>query len=430
MSALNRVITMEIGERIQRFLTQNLGWKIDRDEPSFASKWSRITQELRCGGFDSCIRYIESHPMDERVLQAFAREFSVGESYFFRDTNFFDRFEHRILPQIIGKNGRSLSIWSVGCSRGEEIYSVAILLRRIVPDIESWNLYLLGTDVNPEVLERAKQGIYNQYSFRQMPEKYIRDFTSLDEGYALRPEIKKMVHFSYHNILSDPSPCLPPDGGGFDLILLNNILIYFEPEKAKTAAEKLFSCVKEGGWLATTATEYSMGVFDFPHSQCMPDGYCIQKISKPSLPEIMISAMTDASDSDAEKRESDLSEDVIVQVRQSGQKEEVEQPLLNKTQKYVHYHDALKMLESGKNEEAKVSLRRSLYLDNALVMPHVILGNILKKEGKFEAAMKHINNAKAALLRMDPHEEVELSDGVRVSDLLAMLDTIKGEKFE
>lgn len=420
MSALNRVITIETGERIQHFLTQNLGWKIDRDEASFASKMSQITQELRCKEFDSCIRYIESHPMDERVLQAFAREFSVGESYFFRDKIFFDRFEHHILPQIIEKNEHSLSVWSVGCSRGEEIYSVAMLLRRIVPDIESWNLYLLGTDVNPDALDQAKQGIYNQYSFRQMPEKYIRDFISLNEGYTLRPEIKKMVHFSYHNILSDPSPCLPPDGGGFDLILLNNIFIYFEPKKAKTAAEKLFSCVKEGGWLATTATEYSMGIFDFPHSQCMPDGYCIQKIS----------AMTDASDSDAKKPEFDLSEEVIAKARQSGQKEEVEPPLLNKTQKYVHYHDALKMLESGKNEEAKSSLRRSLYLDNTLVMPHVILGNILKKEGKFEAAMKHINNAKAALLRMEPHEEVELSDGMRASDLLAMLDTIKGEKFE
>lgn len=430
MSALNRVITMETGERIRHFLTQNLGWKIDRDEPSFALKMNRIAQELKCGEFDSCIRYIESHPMDERVLQAFAREFSVGESYFFRDTNFFNRFEHRFLPQIIEKNSRSLSIWSVGCSRGEEIYSIAMLLRRIIPDIESWNLFLLGTDVNPEVLEQAKQGIYNPYSFRQMPEIYIRDFTSLNEGYALRPEIKKMVCFSYHNILSDPSPCLPPDGGGFDLILLNNILIYFEPKKAKTAAEKLFSCVKEGGWLATTATEYGMGIFDFPHSQCIPDGYCIQKISKPSLPEMTISATTDASYGDTEKCKSDLSEKAIAHVRQSEQKEEVEQPLLNKSQIYIHYHDALKMLESGENEEAKASLRRSLYLDNALVMPHVILGNILKKEGKFEAAMKHINNAKTALLRMNPHEEVELSDGMRASDLLAMLDTIKRGEFE
>lgn len=422
MSALKYAVTPEISEKIHFFLTQNLGWKIDMDTQSFESKISHVFKELECKEDDSCLRFLENRQSNAEVIQAFAREFSVGESYFFRDTHFFDQFEHSILPRIREKNERRLSIWSVGCSRGEELYSVAMLLRRMVPDIDTWNLYLLGTDVNPYAIGSAKQGIFNQYSFRKIPETYMRYFKPLHENYELHSEIKQMVLFQYHNLMSDPSACLPSDGGGFDLILLNNVLIYFEPQKAKGVAERLFSCVKEGGWLATTATEYSMGVFDFPHSQCLSDGYIIQKVSTLPLSVIAVSGAIDSSEDDTKKPASNLYEEVITHSLQAEQRDET----IDDNKKHTYYHNALKMVESGEQEGAKVSLRRALYLDASLVMAHIVLGNILNKEGKSEAAMKHIMNAKAALQRMEPQEEVELSDGMRASDLLTMLNTIRG----
>lgn len=426
MSALKYAVTPEINEKIHRFLTQNLGWKIDIDTQSFESKISHVFKELECKGNNSCIQFLENRQSNAEVIQAFAREFSVGESYFFRDTHFFDQFEHSILPQIREKNERRLAIWSVGCSRGEELYSVAMLLRRMIPDIDTWNLYLLGTDVNTHAIGSAKQGVFNQYSFRKIPETYMRYFKPLHENYELHSEIKKMVRFEYHNLMSDPSACLPSDGGEFDLILLNNVLIYFEPQKAKGAAERLFSCVKEGGWLATTATEYSMGVFDFSHSQCLSDGYIIQKVSKLPLSAIAVSGELDSLEDDTKKPASNLYEEGIAHSLQAEQRNET----LDDNQKHTYYHNALKMVESGEQEGAKVALRRALYLDSSLVMAHIVLGNILKKEGKSEAAMKHINNAKTALQRMQPQEEVELSDGIMASDLLAMLNAIQGVNFE
>ncbi|MCX6074998.1 MAG: hypothetical protein NTY39_11800 [Campylobacterales bacterium] len=418
MSTLKGAITMVMSQKIKTFLYQNLGWKIEMDTQSFESKISHVFKELECTEADSCLEFIENHQSNTAVIQAFAREFSVGESYFFRDTHFFDQLEHHIIPQIREKNERRLAIWSVGCSRGEELYSVAMLLQRMIPYIETWNLYLLGTDVNPYALGSAKEGVFNQYSLRKIPESYMRYFKPLQESYELHPKIKKMVHFKYHNIMSDPSACLPSDGRGFDLILLNNVLIYFELQKAKEAVERLFSVIKEGGWLATTATEYSMGIFDFPHSQCLNGDYIIQKVSKPPLSAIAISD---------EKDESYLYEEVITPVLQAAQRDET---LITDNTQYTYYHNALKMVESGDKEGAKVSLRRALYLDGSLVMAHIVLGNILKKEGKFEAAIKHINNAKVALQRMEAQEEVELSDGMRASDLLTMLDAIQGKNFE
>jgi len=405
---------MELIERVKHFLNQNLGWKIEIDELTFESKMSRISHELGWDDSNSCLHYIESHPMDNKVIQALAREFSVGESYFFRDLAFFDTFEHIIIPQIIAKNDRSLSIWSVGCSHGEELYSVAMMVRKMIPYCESWNLYLLGTDINPDALNQAKEGIFNQYSFRQMPEDYRNYFECMKGNYRLHPEITNMAHFKYHNIMDEVSSCLPADGGGFDLILLNNVLIYFDIEKAKEVVDKLFSLLNDGGWLATTPTEYSMGIFDFPLSQCIRKGYCIQKVS---IPTVVLSPIF-------VEQELNIYEEVATHRVQSSENNNIERQKLNEDKECIHYHSALKMLESGDIEGAKVALRQALYQNNGLIMAHVILGNILKKEGKSKASMKHISNAKMALERMQPQEVVELSDGIMASDLLTMLNTI------
>lgn len=405
---------MELIEKVEHFLNQNMGWKIEIDAPSFDSKMSRVTQELGCRDSASCIQYIESNPIDDNVIQALAREFSVGESYFFRDLSFFDTFEHTIIPQIIAKKDRSLSIWSVGCSHGEELYSVAMMVRKLIPYCESWNFYLLGTDINPDALNQAKEGMFNQYSFRQMPEDYRNYFECMKGSYRLHPEITNMAHFKYHNIMDEVSSCLPADGGGFDLILLNNVLIYFDIEKAKEVVGKLFSLLNEGGWLVTTPTEYSMGVFDFPHAQCRRTGYCIQKVSHSTALSLPIFV----------EQELGIYEEVATPMVQFSQNNNIEHQKLNENKECIHYDSALKMLEAGDSEGAKVALRHALYLNSSLIMPHVILGNILNKEGKSKASMKHINNAKLALERMEPQEVVELSDGIMASDLLTMLNTI------
>lgn len=417
--------------KIESFLYQTLGWKIEIDDPMFETKISRVWKELGCGSSDACIRLLENRQSDAKVIQAFAREFSVGESYFFRDKHFFDRLQQHIIPQIMKKNERTLSVWSVGCSRGEELYSAAMLLRRMIPDIDGWNHYLLGTDVNPDVLDEAKKGFFNKAAFRQIPETYMDYFTPQETGYSLHPDIKKMAHFKYHNAMSDPLPCLPPDGRGFDLIFINNVLIYFEPEKAKGTAATLFSVVEEGGWLATTATEYSMGIFDFPHSQCLPGSYFIQKVFNPPsealLPVTPIRSATDFSENAVEIDALEDTDSVIADVPQPDHLKDVPKRCSVQNNPFAYYRDALKMLESGEQERAKIFLRRALYLDKGMVMAHVVLGNILKKEGRAKAGMRQIGHAKALLQQMPPQEEVELSDGIRANDLLAMLNIIKEE---
>ncbi|MCK9373547.1 MAG: hypothetical protein M0P91_10140 [Sulfuricurvum sp.] len=419
-------------ERVETFLYQNLGWKIEIDPLVFGSKLDRVRGELGCTSLEHCLQLLEYHGNDRRVIEAFAREFSVGESYFFRDTRFFDQLEHHILPRIIAKNGYTLSVWSVGCSRGEELYSVAMVLRRVIADIDRWNIYLLGTDVNPDVLERAEQGVFDTWSLRQTPQRFRDFFKPHGRMYTIDPAIRKMVHFRYHNFGKDPLPALPPYGGGFDLILLNNVLIYFEPNQAKKAVDTLVPFIKEGGWLATTPAEYGMGVFDFPHTKSLPDGYLLEKKGEyqdESFLRMRFEPVSASADG-VENGGSLFALRDNVDVPQPVTMDEPYTPYPNIEQADTYYHHALAMLDAGDKGRAKALLRRSLYLDRGMVMAHVVLGNILTKEGQSEAGAKEIARAKALLQQMEGEEEVALSDGVRASDLLTMLNAIKGDKGE
>ncbi|MCX6052307.1 MAG: hypothetical protein NTZ60_07300 [Campylobacterales bacterium] len=398
-------------ERVQKYLFQNLGWNIDIHEPTFEAKLGRICKKLGFDVLKFCIESLKNEETDTKILQAFAREYSVGESYFFRNLQFYDYFEHTIIPQLLQKNERSLSVWSVGCSSGEELYSLAMILQNTIPDIGMWKLYLLGTDVNPHAISQANSGVFTKFSFRQTPEKYMSYFIANGGTYEIAPEIKKMVHFRYHNVMDEPYICLPPNGEKFDLILLKNVLIYFDIKKAKKVADSLFSVLKKGGYLATTPAEYGIGVFNYPHAKFLPDACLIQKDFK-SLEEMIIL-----------KNEPDIIESVIENLLEAPK-------IKSKEDKRSHYYNALERLKNNDSDGAKLYLRHALYLDKDFVMAHILLGNILKKKGELESATKHLNNAKTKLFHMPPQEVVELSDGIMASDLLFILNSIKGEEFE
>lgn len=409
-------------EKIENYLTDNFGWKIDLQEYEFNQKMSLVANELECYDAEGCVRFIETHTKDGTVIKAFAREFSVGESYFFRDIHFFDRFEHDIIPKILQRGDRRLAIWSVGCSRGEELYSIAMMLRRCISNIDQWNLHLIGTDVNHEVLERARKGIYYKYSLRQLPEPYREYFEPIAEGYRLHPNVQKMANFKFHNILDSLSPCLPPDGKGFDLILINNVLIYFTLESAKKVVYSLYELVSEGGWIATTPTEYSMGVFDFTCSECLSQGSIIQK-----RPDIPFYSRVDTVNTELETPESADIDRVGFPLVENDKPKVTN---LKKIKRHLEYDEGLKKIESGDFDGAKTALQQALYLNHGLVMAHIILANLFKKEGNPKAALKYLKNAGMLLQRMDPHAEVELSDGIKASDLLSMINTIEEETFE
>ena len=120
---------------------------------------------------------------------------TISETHFFRDTAQFNALFQNVFPQIIErKRGiRTLRLWSAGCATGEEPYSIAMLLREILPDFDQWSITLLATDINTFSLDKARKGIYSEWAFREERARHMRSryFRRVDNRYELNPRLGK-----------------------------------------------------------------------------------------------------------------------------------------------------------------------------------------------------------------------------------------------
>jgi chemotaxis protein methyltransferase CheR len=192
-----------------------------------------------------------------------ASRLTVGETYFFRDRDCFDALEQHLLPPLIAFRRSQgllrLRLWSAGCATGEEPYSLAILLDRLLPDLTSWGLTVLATDINRDALDVAARGLYREWSFRETPpwvrDRYFR--SGRGETFELDPRIRGMVTFAPLNLAEDGYPSLVTNTGAMDLILCRNVLMYFSPEAQREAVERLRHALVTGGWLVLSPVEAS-----------------------------------------------------------------------------------------------------------------------------------------------------------------------------
>jgi chemotaxis protein methyltransferase CheR len=222
--------------------------------------------ELGFKDAQSCIRSLLATSLARPQLEILAGHLTIGETYFFREPRSFEAIERYVFTKLIHKrsgNDQHLRIWSAGCATGEEPYSLAILLHRLIPDISDWNISILATDINPQFLRKAEQGVYSDWSFRGVP-KWIKDkyFTVMANGrYQIQPHIKRLVTFSYLNLAEDTYPALINSTNAMDLILCRNVLMYFNTSSARQVIENLHRCLIDGGWLAVSSVEVSHILF-------------------------------------------------------------------------------------------------------------------------------------------------------------------------
>ncbi len=212
---------------------------------------------------ESCIQWLLSSLPTRTQIETLASHLTVGETYFFREEKTFEALEKNILPGLIRQRrsgDRYLRIWSAGCATGEEPYSIAILVNKLLPDLKDWNITILATDINPRALKKALSGVYNDWSFRDCPQ-WVKDrhFRKTKDGrYEIFPDIKKMVTFCYHNLVEDPYPLLLNGTNATDVILCRNVLMYFVPERAKGVIQHYYHCLTDGGWLIVSPSEVSL----------------------------------------------------------------------------------------------------------------------------------------------------------------------------
>ena len=244
-------------------IAERMGLNFPEDRwPDLVKGLEKTAQCLGLESSHALVARLLSHSFGQREVQALAAHLTIGETHFFRSPDTFAMLQSWLLPELIAaqqNTTRRLRIWSAGCATGQEPYSLAILISRLIPDRADWDVTILGTDVNHEVFATAGKAEYTQWSFRGTPSWVVNGyFTRTPEGrYLLDPAIRDMVTFRYLNLVDDVYPSLGSDLHDFDLILCRNVLMYFSRETATRVADRLHRSLREGGYFLVTPSEAS-----------------------------------------------------------------------------------------------------------------------------------------------------------------------------
>jgi chemotaxis protein methyltransferase CheR len=249
--------------RLSEYLTAKIGFHFTK------KRWNELHPKMAAAmkdfDFEDVGEFIEwllSSVPTQKQIEILASHLTVGETYFFRERRAFEILEQSILPGLIDarrRTGKRLRLWSAGCSTGEEPYSIAILLDKLIPDLKDWNITILSTDINTGALRKADEGIYSDWSFRDTPPFFKDKYFERVNGnrYLLRPDFRKMVTFSYLNLSEDVYPALQTNTNAMDVIFCRNVLMYFAPEHVKRAAERFYRSLVDGGCLIVSPVETS-----------------------------------------------------------------------------------------------------------------------------------------------------------------------------
>ena len=198
-------------------------------------------------------------PGSAALVDAVVDAMTTNETSFFRDRHPFDAMKKAILPGLIERRAaqRHLRIWSAACSTGQEAYSLSIMLRDEFPVLSSWRIEIVGTDISPTVVSRAKNGTYSNFEVqRGLPiQLLVKHFEQVGDQWRIKPELRRMVDFRLFNLLGDLAPL-----GQFDIILCRNVLIYFDLATKTRVLEAMHQRLPQDGALILGGAESVFGI--------------------------------------------------------------------------------------------------------------------------------------------------------------------------
>jgi chemotaxis protein methyltransferase CheR len=277
--------------------------------------WSQLTKKisvrlkaLKLSTYEKYYELLNNPNIDDQQQKEWkelTQLLTVGESYFFRDKGQLNIVNNKILPKIIEAKRQinqatshikpSLRIWCAGCSTGEEPYSLAILIKELIPDWKQWNLLILGTDINSESLAKARNGLYSNWSFRQVEPQIKKNYfyPTPQNMWQIDESIRKIVTFRMGNLIQDNFPSLSSDLYNMDLIICRNVFIYFGFDTVAAVIDKFYNTLAIDGYLMTGHAELdgqNLSQFQtliFPESiiyqRCSEDQWDKSVQVKPSL---------------------------------------------------------------------------------------------------------------------------------------------------
>jgi chemotaxis protein methyltransferase CheR len=423
-------------------------------------------------------------PLTDRQTEILTSHLTVVETYFFREMKSLDAFRDHVIPELLRQRAgvdQRLRIWSAGCSTGEEAYSIAMLLTDLIPDPGPWDLHILATDINARALEKAREGVYTEWSFRGMPdplrERYFKPHGS--KAFAVKPRFKSEVSFVALNLATDTYPSLLNDTNAMDVIFCRNVLMYLAPEQVQKIVSSFHHCLVEGGWLIVSPSETSL-LHGSGFAAVSFDGATLYRKAKPRqaaaairpppgpapssrihaevvrtavVPDLQPDpyegalAAYHAGRYDAASaflkplltpgagRECGPSANALalmarIEANQGklNQAEDWAQKAIsaNKLNPGYYYLLATIQEEQQRPAEAVQALNRALYLDSSFILAHYTLGTIALREHGHKAADRHFLNAASLLAQRPKTEVLPEAEGVTAGRLLEIVQTFTG----
>ncbi len=444
-------------------------------------------------GIDSPLSYYElitASEGREAEFRELLNLLTVNHTYFFRNEAQFTALKEKVLPELIEKKIKgssrktgeasikpSIKIWSAGCSSGEEPYTIAIVLKEMLPNPAGWDIEVLATDVSTNALKAAREGVYRKNSIKTVPKEYLdRYFTrkgsATGEVYVVGEEIKRMVKFDYHNMIEDPF------GSDFDIIFCRNVVIYFDLPTMIEIMNRFYASLRDGGYIFLGYSEtlqYITGKF---RMQEYKDAIYYRRLgekevsSLPAVPEIK-EAVKNLSRSILDYADKEIrletKETLSAKIRPLIEKamehmysknyssalslvqeaseifKESPEPYFLAAQIHANkgefgaakewIHKAIKAdrlfapahyllgevyMEEGDLDRAKAELKKSLYLDKDLIMPNLSLAELYRQEGLTGPAKRQYRITLKLLSKHAPDDIILFAGGFNAASIASV----------
>jgi chemotaxis protein methyltransferase CheR len=214
---------------------------------------------LKLTTFAEYYQYLRFNPGAPGEWEEAIELLTTNETYFFREDYQLRSFKNEVLPVLIAqaKGRKRLSIWSAGCSTGEEVYTIAILLIETAA-LAGWELRVYGSDLSKRCIAAARRGVYGAASFRAMPEDYRRrHFVEKADGFYVTERVRALCHFGQMNLLDAEKARLL---GRADAVFCRNVMIYFDPYSRKRVIDIFVERLYPGGVLLLGHSESLLNV--------------------------------------------------------------------------------------------------------------------------------------------------------------------------
>ncbi|HET6908776.1 MAG TPA: CheR family methyltransferase [Mycobacteriales bacterium] len=436
------------------------------DESRRESLGYSVLERMRLTGNDDIDAYLAllDGPDGGDERQSLLDEVTIPETHFFRNPPQIRALRQFVLPELLRQAGasRRLRVWSAGCSTGEEAYTIAMLVRELLPASSGWDVQVVATDISVRALAAARRGHYQERAFVMTEPTDLQRFFRLDAdtgSYEVRQEIRDLVDFRHHNLVTDAPPFA---AGEVDLVLCRNVTIYFDRETTKSLMQRMHGTLRDGGYLFLGHAETLWQVTDAFALVTLGDAFVYRRSNpavkpRPVFPDRRTEDEPRPTKADRRRGPGDRRTatrvsaappraaepafaptgdplDVVRAAVAAGKYAEAadvagEVGSTDPLRQEAHYLHGLALTNLGRDADAMVVLRKAVYLAPEDGFAHFLLAGALERSGETLAAARSYRAA-ATTLGGRPADNAAAELGGRSVAELAELCAQQAQRIE